>query len=160
MPYMPGMPSELLPVFEHFTAGPSLVTRAAEGIDPATLSRAGVEGWSVRDVLVHLADSELVRAVRMRLILAEDEPTLFVYDEGVWKKRLHYLWRSPEASISLFQQTRFGTAELLRQCDRQSWARVGIHPELGRLALADMLRIGVEHVDTHVAQIAALRHRS
>jgi hypothetical protein len=160
MPHMPGIPPELKPVFERFTEGPSLVTRATEGIDPATLSRAGVEGWSVRDVLVHLSDSELVRAVRMRMILAEDEPTLFVYDEGVWKKRLHYLWRSPEAAISLFQQTRFGTAELLRQCDRQSWARTAIHPELGRLALADMLRIGVEHVDTHVAQIAALRQRS
>ena len=74
--------------------------------------------------------------------------------------RRQQLWRSPEAAISLFQQTRFGTAELLRQCDRQSWSRTATHPELGRLALADMLRIGVEHVDTHVAQIAALRHRS
>jgi uncharacterized damage-inducible protein DinB len=154
---MPGMPPDLQPVFERFTQGPTLVYAAIRDIGPAQINRPGSEGWSIRDVLVHLSDTELVRAVRMRIVLTEDEPTLFTFDEGTWKKRLHYLWRSPEVALSLFQQTRFGTAEMLRNCDRQAWERAGIHPDLGRQTLATLLRLGVEHIDAHVAQIAALR---
>jgi hypothetical protein len=151
------MPDDLKPLFESFTEGPTFVNKVSEGIGPGLLSRPGPEGWSIRDVLVHLCDAELVRAVRMRMVLAADEPTLFTFDEGDWKRRLHYLWRSPEGALSLFQQTRFGNAELLRQCDRASWARVGIHPEAGRQSLGDLLRIAVEHDTAHVAQISTLR---
>ena len=157
---MPVIPAELKDLFQRFGEGPTFVNNAVRDIGPATINRPGPEGWSVRDVLVHLADTEIVRAVRLREMLAEDEPHFFAYDEGTWKKRLHYLWRSPDAALSLFQQTRFTNAELLRQCDRASWARTGQHPERGVLTLADMLRIGVEHVDAHVAQIGALRERS
>jgi hypothetical protein len=154
---MPGLPPDLTPVFERFTRGPSLVFEAIRDIGPAQINRPGKEGWSVRDVLVHLSDTELVRAVRMRTVLTEDEPTLVTFDEGTWKKRLHYLWRSPEVALSLFQQTRFSTAEMLRNCDRHAWERAAIHPDLGRQTLATMLRRGVEHVDDHIAQIAELR---
>ncbi len=144
-------------MFEQFGAGPKLIHEAISGVGPAEINRPGPEGWSVRDVLVHLSDTELVRAVRIRQMIAEDEPAFFAFDEGTWKRKLHYLWRSPEAALSLFQQTRFSTGELLRQCDRQSWARTATHPDRGLLTLADMLRIGVEHVDVHVQQIAKLR---
>ncbi len=156
---MPGMRPELQPVFERFTQGPAFVAEAIAGVDPGELNRPGDEGWSIRDVLVHLADTELVRAVRFRTMLVEDEPVLVVFDEGMWKKRLHYLWRSPEAAISLFQQTRYTNAELLRQCDRQAWERTARHAELGVVTVADILRRGVEHVDAHVGQIGELRGR-
>ena len=154
---MPYIPPALKPLFEQFGAGPKLVHEAIEGVGPSEMNRPGGEGWSVRDVLVHLSDTELVRAVRIRQMIAEDEPAFFTFDEAVWKKKLHYLWRSPEAALSLFQQTRFSTGELLRQCDRQSWERTATHPERGVLTLADMLQIGVEHVEAHVGQIRKLR---
>ena len=154
---MPYVPPELRELFERFGAGPRLVYAAIEGIGPSEINRPGPGGWSVRDVIVHLSDTELVRAVRIRQMIAEDDPVFFSYDENHWKKRLHYLWRSPEAALSLFQQTRYSTGELLRQCDRQSWERTATHPERGVLRLADMLRIAVEHVDAHVEQIGDLR---
>jgi len=154
---MPGMQPALQPVFERFTQGPSFIAEAIAGVDPGQLNRPGNEGWSIRDVLVHLADTELVRSVRFRTMLVEDDPLLVEFDQDVWKKRLHYLWRSPEAAISLFQQTRFANAELLRQCDRPSWERTARHPELGTVTVADILRRGVEHVDAHLEQIAELR---
>ena len=157
---MPVIPADLKDLFQRFGEGPTLVNNAVRDIGPSAISRPGHEGWAVRDVLVHLADTELVRAVRLRQMLSEDEPLFFSYDEGTWKKRLHYLWRSPDAALSLFQQTRFANAELLRQCDRPSWARTAKHPDRGILTVADMLRIGVEHVDAHVDQIVALRDRS
>jgi hypothetical protein len=151
------MPAALEPVFASFTEGPTLVARAIEGIDPGVLNRPGREGWSVRDVLIHLSDAELIAALRFRMILAEDRPTLPIYDQAIWKRRLHYLWRSPEAALSLFQQTRFGNAEILRQCAIGDWDRVGVHPERGEMTLAALLELYAGHATEHVAQIESLR---
>lgn len=154
---MPRLPAALEPVFQLFTEGPTLVTRAIEGLEPGLLSRPGRDGWSVRDVIVHLADAELIGALRFRMVLAGEKPPLPVYDQETWKKRLHYLWRSPEASLSLFQQTRFASAEMLRQCSASDWERVGVHPEHGEMTLGQLLVTYAEHAIEHVAQIQALR---
>jgi hypothetical protein len=156
---MPRLPSEIETAFERYLIGPTLVNEAVRGIDPAQLNRPNDEGWSVRDIVLHLADTEMMRAVRFGLILAEDEPELPVLNEKQWKRKLHYLWRSPEAALSLFTQMRFAMGEMLRQCDQKSWERGGLHPEFGRLTVADLVRRGVEHVDEHVAQIEAMRRR-
>lgn len=154
---MPRMPAALEPVFQQFTEGPTLVTRAIEGLEAGLLNRPGREGWSVRDVVVHLADAELVGALRFRMILAGEKPALPVYDPDTWKRRLHYLWRSPEASLSLFQQTRFASAEMLRQCSASDWERVGVHPERGEVTLGELLTQYAGHAPEHVAQILVLR---
>lgn len=154
---MPRMPAALEPVFQQFTEGPTLVTRAIEGLEAGLLNRPGREGWSVRDVVVHLADAELVGALRFRMILAGEKPALPVYDPDTWKRRLHYLWRSPEASLSLFQQTRFASAEMLRQCSASDWERVGVHPERGEVTLGELLTQYAGHASEHVAQILVLR---
>lgn len=154
---MQRLPAALEPVFQQFTEGPTLVTRAIEGLEAGLLNRPGREGWSVRDVVVHLADAELVGALRFRMILAGEKPALPVYDPDTWKRRLHYLWRSPEASLSLFQQTRFASAEMLRQCSASDWERVGVHPERGEVTLGELLTQYAGHASEHVAQILVLR---
>lgn len=151
------LPPEIAENLQRFVDGPSAVHGSMAGLDAGSLSRPGKEGWSIRDVLVHLSDTELVRAVRFRTMLTEDSPQLAGFDQEVWKRKLHYLWRSPEAALSLFQQLRYGSAEMLRQCDLRAWDRIGVHPERGNISVADLVRIGAEHVDEHVAQIAALR---
>ena len=108
---------------KRFVRGPALLREALDGTDPATLNRRPPgEDWSMRDVVIHLADSELVAAVRIRLLLAGDEPDLPIYDPDVWKRKLLYVFRDPEAAMSAFQQVRFGAAELLRA----SWARAAL----------------------------------
>ena len=151
------MPDALAAVFQQFTEGPTQVTQAIAGLEAGPFSRPGAEGWSIRDVVVHLADAELIGALRFRLILASENPVLPIYDPDTWKKRLHYLWRSPEASLSLFQQTRFASAEMLRQCSAQDWERPGVHPERGEVTLGQLLATYAEHAMEHVVQISALR---
>jgi hypothetical protein len=138
--------------------GPTLLRQAVDGLDAGAINRRPPgEDWSIRDVVIHLADAELVGAVRFRLVVAQDKAVLPVYDPDVWKRRLHYLWRDPEAAIALFQQTRYGTAELLHQCDAAAWQRTGIHPERGVMTLADLLELYAGHVEEHAAQIATFR---
>jgi hypothetical protein len=151
---MPEIPAHLRDAFARFKTGPTLVRSAVSGVDPALLNRRprGDE-WSIRDVIIHLSDTELVRAVRLRMMLAEEQPHLPDVDEGLWKRKLHYLWRDPESAISLFQQTRYANAELLAQCYADAWERTAIHASLGVMTVADQMIRGTDHVDDHVGQI-------
>jgi hypothetical protein len=158
---MPETPAHLREPFARFKSGPTLLRSAVSGVDPALLNRRPTgDEWSIRDVIVHLADTELVRAVRLRMMLAEDEPHLPDVDENLWKRKLHYLWRDPESALSLFQQTRFANAELLAQCYADAWDRTAIHATLGVMTVAEQMIRGADHVDEHIEQIRHNRESS
>jgi len=141
-----------------FAHGPAVLREAIHSLTMSELTRRGPgAGWSVRDVLVHLADMEIVRAYRIRLILAAEEPDLADIDEEGWQRKLQYLWRSPEAALSGFEQARFGTAEILNHVGRDAWKRTGTHPVDGPVSVADLVQRGVRHVEDHVGQIAEIR---
>lgn len=155
---MPRLPDDVVPVFDRFVRGPSLIREAITGIGPTEMSRPGREGWSIRDVLVHLSDAEMVRATRFRLILSSEEPPpIFGFDETTWKKRLQYLWRSPEAALALYESLIYTSAELLRQYAPKDWDRTGIHETEGPLSVRTLLTRGAEHAEAHADQIRALR---
>lgn len=155
---MPRIPAAIEPVFERFVSGPATIRRAIDGLDAAAFSRRPPgEDWSIRDIVVHLADAELVGAVRFRLSIAEERPQLPVYDHELWKRRLHYLFRDPEFALSSFQTTRYGTAELLQQCSADVWQREAVHPERGVMTVADLLELYALHAQEHAAQVAAFR---
>lgn len=155
---MPRLPAAIEPVFERFVSGPTTIRGAIDGLDAAAFSRRPPgEDWSIRDVVMHLADAELVGAVRFRLAIAEERPTLPVYDQELWKRRLHYLFRDPEFALSLFQQTRFSTAELLQQCGAGVWQREAHHPERGVMTVADLLELYAAHPEEHAAQVVTFR---
>jgi len=155
---MPQLRPEIQPIFARFVAGPTLIRQAIDGLDPGTLNRRPPgEDWSIRDIIVHLSDAELWAAVRFRMVVAEEEPHFAAHDEERWKRRLHYLWRDPEAAVSMFQQVRYGTAELLQQCDRAAWGRTGIHAERGAMTLEDLLEYYAAHAEEHADQIRRWR---
>ncbi|MGE3073419.1 MAG: DinB family protein [Dehalococcoidia bacterium] len=151
------LPENIVEPLERFTMGAAVVRKAIYAADAGTLSRPNAEGWSVRDILVHLSDAELVRATRIRMILAGEEPPVFTFDEAMWKRKLHYLWRSPEAAIALFDQLRFTTIEILRQLDFNSWERAGILPDGSRLTVGELIIRGANHSDDHAQQIREMR---
>ena len=155
---MPRIPDAHAKTYERFVRGPALVREALAGTDPATLNRRPPgEDWSMRDVVIHLADADLVAAVQIRLVLGGDEPVLPIYDQDLWKRKLLYVFRDPEAALSTFQQVRYGTAELLRECSAEAWERTGNHPQIGTVTVADLVLFGADHVDEHVAQLRTMR---
>ena len=132
--------------------------QAIAGIDAGLLNRRPPgDDWSIRDVIIHLSDAEMLGAVRIRLALAEEAPALPVYEQDLWKRRLQYLWRDPELALSLFQQIRYSTAEILEQCGVEAWQRTAIHPQDGPLTVAELVQLYVTHVEGHVAQIQSTR---
>src|SRR5690606_37547305 len=113
----------------------------------AIASRPPGHDWSVRDVLNHLADAELVRAVRIRMLLAEPGSILMPWDQGAWSRRLQYLWRTPELALAQFDVVRAGVVELLRHCDADAWERAGIGGDGNSVAVRELVERGATHVD-------------
>jgi hypothetical protein len=145
-------------LLDAFTRAPGLLREAVRDLGAGEFARRPPgQDWSVRDVVHHLADDELVRAVRIRLAVASPGAPLPAYDEGAWQRRLQYLWRSPELALATLDQVRFGTAEILQRLDDDGWARHGVHPERGELTVAAMVQGGIDHVTEHVAQVEAIR---
>ncbi len=155
---VPRIPDAHADAYERFARGPALVREALAGTGPVTLNRRPPgEDWSMRDVVLHLADAELVRAVQVRLALAGGEPALPAIDPDPWKRKLLYVFRDPEAALSAFQQVRYGSAELLRECAPDAWERAGRHPGFGTVTVAELVAHAAAHDEEHVAQLRALR---
>ncbi|MCS6953607.1 MAG: DinB family protein [Bryobacterales bacterium] len=154
------MPSDLDALLERFRRGPELVAVAITGAAGAELDFSPGPGkWSIRQVLCHLADSELVAAVRFRMVIAEDHPTLAVYDQDLWAARLDYTRRKISQALDTFRRTRSENYELLCGLPPETFSRTAVHPERGRLTLLDLVRTCAEHDERHARQLQSLRQQ-
>jgi len=121
------------------------------------LDRAPEEGgWTAREVVHHLADSEMTSAIRLRLLIAVDTPQIVGYDQDEFARRLHYD-RPIEASIEAFKAARRTTAEILERMSEAEWAREGTHTEHGRYTIPRWLEIYASHAHKHAEQIRVAR---
>jgi hypothetical protein len=137
--------------------GYRVIAEALTGITPAELdARPAAGSWSAREIVHHLADSEMTAAVRLRLLLAEDRPAIKGYDQEEFARRLHYD-RPHEASLELFRAVRASTAELMRGLSEAEWLREGTHSDVGRFGLDTWLRIYAPHAHKHADQIRRAR---
>lgn len=112
--------------------------------------------WTARQVIVHLADSEIVGAARIRQILAEHEPQLIAYDQEAWAQRLGYAQAAVEEAAALAIVLRRSTLTLLKQASTEDWQRRGLHQKRGWMRLADLVELYIGHVDSHIAQLEGI----
>jgi len=137
--------------------GYQMIVNALEGITDAEMdARPAPNEWSAREVIHHLADSEMTSAIRLRLLIAADEPTLLGYDEAEFARRLYYD-RPVTASLEAFKAARRTTAEILHRMGDEQWKRGGTHTATGRYTAEDWLEIYAAHAVEHAAQIREAR---
>jgi hypothetical protein len=140
-----------------YRAGYAAVVDALAGADDAALDRRpGPGAWSAREIVHHLADSEMTSAIRLRRLIAEDNPTIVGYDQEAFAVRLKYD-RPIAASLEAFRWARVSTAEILDQLTDEEWARAGTHSESGPYTVEHWLEIYAEHAVKHAAQIRRAR---
>jgi hypothetical protein len=113
--------------------------------------------WSIVHVLQHLADADIVWAWRMRLILAQDRPTLTGYDQDLWAEHLHYGDTDPNEALELFDVLRRANLRLLSRATERELARVGVHVERGDESLGHLRKLYAGHDLLHLRQIARIR---
>jgi len=104
-------------------------------------------------VIHHLADSEIMSAARLRLLLTEDAPVIQGYDEEELARRLHYDMRPLGPSVAALRATRETTAAILDRLSEEDWGRSGTHTEGGDYSVEGWLEIYAEHAHDHAGQI-------
>jgi hypothetical protein len=119
-------------------------------------AKPGPGRWSAREIVHHLADSEMTAAIRLRRLLAEDRPTIHGYDQEEFARRLHYD-RPHETSLEAFRYARECTAQLLERLTEADWLRKGTHTEAGSYSVEKWLEIYSQHAHRHARQILAAR---
>ena len=140
-----------------YKAGYEEVTRSLGGFPPDKLSERPLPGkWSAREIVQHLADSEMNSAIRLRKLLTEESPQIQGYDQDEYAARLRYNERDIQPALEAFRAARATTAQLLDAMTEEDWAREGTHSESGRYTAEDWLRIYAAHAHNHAAQIRRL----
>jgi len=137
--------------------GYAAIAEALLKITPEELdARPAPNKWTTREIVHHLADSEMTSAIRLRRLLAEDSPVIVGYDQEEFARRLHYD-RPIAASLDAFKAARATTGEILDRMTEEEWAREGTHSEAGRYTVLQWLEIYADHAHNHAMQIRAAR---
>ncbi|HEX8335255.1 MAG TPA: DinB family protein [Pyrinomonadaceae bacterium] len=145
-------------LIELYKAGYDEVVRSLEGIDEKSMAAHPIPGkWSAREIVQHLADSEMNSAIRLRKLLTEDDPQIQGYDQEHYAASLRYNERPVGPALDALRGARATTAQLLDRMTDADWSRAGTHSESGRYTAEDWLRIYADHAHNHAAQIRRLR---
>jgi hypothetical protein len=113
--------------------------------------------WSIREVVQHLADSELVGGFRLRMVLAHDRPPLTGYDQDLWASRLRYRDVEVSDAIEQFTALRRANMRIWQRLSPTDLVRVGIHGERGEESLEHMRRLCAGHDLLHLQQLKRIR---
>ena len=142
-------------LLDQFRTGYADVEAALAGISESELDHPAPDGgWTAREVTHHLADSEATAYVRLRRLIAEDDPLIQGYDEPEYARRLHYD-RPIASSLAVLRGVREASLSLLESLTPAEWERTGTHSESGTYSVDRWLEIYANHSHDHANQIRA-----
>lgn len=140
---------------------PGEIRAAIDGLDDKQLDtpyRTG--GWTVRQVVHHLADAGLNCFSRFKLALTESNPTIKPFDEEPWANTADSLDAAPDISLLIMDGLHARMTLLLRSMERSDFEKQFYHPGQGsQLKLSFLLAFAAWHGRHHVAHITSLRER-
>jgi hypothetical protein len=141
-----------------FAAGAARYRQAtADLTDEEIRSRPrGAGRWSIHEIILHSADSEMQGTFRIRKTWCEAPALWPIHDQDTWSQVLHYQGQGTEArerALTLIAALREQTLPLFRRATAEDWRKSGTHPEFGVLTLRNLLELYADHSKRHVDQI-------
>ena len=137
---------------------PVVLERFLAPLSPELITKPEAPGkWSIREVIQHLADSEMVGGVRLRMVLAHDRPIIVGYDQDLWADRLRYRDVDVREALEQFTVLRRRNMRLWQELSPADLARVGRHNERGEESLEHMRKLYAAHDLLHLRQIERIR---
>lgn len=118
------------------------------------------EGWTVKQLVHHVADSHMNAYIRFKLGLTEENPTIKPYDEGAWARLSDTRNLPINISLTLLHALHIRWVEILKDISTSDWNRTVFHPEQKKeITLWHLLGMYAWHSKHHVAHVTALRER-
>src|SRR5579871_1767727 len=140
MVHHPHIMSELADLLERFRRGGELLAMATTGA-------AGPE----------LDFKPAGNHMRVRQIIAEENPTLQYFDDDAWAEKLDYHKRKISHALENFRRLRTENHELLKDLPESAWTRSGTHSKDGPMSLQQVVAWYAQHLEDHVREIQAAR---
>jgi len=139
---------------------PARLKKAVTGLTEKQLDtpyRPG--GWTVRQVVHHVADSHMNAYVRTRLALTEDNPPVKPYDESKWAELPDAKVMPIAGSLAIIEALHERWVHLLRALPAEKLSSTMFHPEHGKITIDALLEIYAWHGPHHTAHVTELRKR-
>jgi hypothetical protein len=146
-------------LIRQYKDGVRAVAEAFQGVSEEELDRSASGEWTPRMIAHHLADSEMTSAIRLRRLIAEENPVITGYDEAQFASKLTSD-RPVEPSLQAMRWARESTAQILERLNDEEWRRAGTHSESGTYSVEDWLTIYANHGHDHAKQVARSLGRS
>lgn len=141
-------------LIDAYSRGHQPLREAVGDLPEHQLDARPIEGrWSIREVVCHLADSEIVYADRMKRVIAEQDPLFYEADPDLFGPALHCGQRSLATELDVIQVVRAHMAAILRALDQGQFERTGRHSLEGTLSLQTLLQRVTDHIPHHLAFI-------
>ncbi len=155
---IPKPPDPRKAVLDRYAEGGLLLPQASSNLTAdLSTARPGPGLWSIAELVAHLLDADLVLAERMKRVIAEDDPPLIAFDEAAWVDRLDSHAMPVDEATALFAANRKWMARVLGAQGEAAFARSGVHAELGRMTLAELIVKANGHLDHHLKFLYAKR---
>jgi uncharacterized damage-inducible protein DinB len=139
------------------SATPARLARLLAKRSPRELARKpGPDRWSVRQILAHLADAEVVHAYRIRMMLGDSGGTIQAFDQDVWASEGRYEAVEVAVALEAFTALRRLNLAFYRRLTAEKGRRFGVHQERGRESIDHTSRMYTGHDLNHLGQIAAI----
>jgi hypothetical protein len=139
---------------------PDVLAMLVEGLCAEDLDQRPAPGkWSIREIVAHLADDELVGAYRMRLILSAPGTAIQAFDQAVWARTGRYRTSDVNESLDLYRTLRFANLKLLQSLTAPEWDTFGVHAERGVESVRDIAMYFAGHDINHFRQIDDIRRQ-
>jgi hypothetical protein len=128
---------------------------AVELITPGNIDKADYAGWTPRQIVHHMADSESQSASRLRRILAEPGSQILGYDENMWSEAhaLGYTELPIEASLAVYVAARASSLQILGRITDGDLKKFAIHSERGEFSVESWLQVYGKHPLDHANQL-------
>jgi len=117
------------------------------------MKRPEPDRWSIKELVCHIVDTEIVAMIRMKKIIAENKPQLLHFDQDAWAQKLNYMEWDLKETLLLFGLARNSMASVLRTLPAAAWRRTGVHETRGSITLRQLLDLTNKHSKDHLSQI-------
>jgi uncharacterized damage-inducible protein DinB len=139
---------------------PAQLRDATGNLNDAALDTPYREGgWTVRQVVHHVADSHMQAYARCKFALTESNPSILAYNEAVWARLVDARTLPVASSLALLEGLHARWSTLLGSLQEADWPRTYVHPENGSMTLDRTLALYSWHGRHHLAHVLGARYR-
>ncbi|MFZ1979467.1 MAG: DinB family protein [Bacteroidota bacterium] len=114
-------------------------------------------GWTGKEVLIHIKDSETVAYDRIRRIISEEKPILWYFEQDLWQKNLEYMNQDITLAKNVFLTTRESIIETVEMHLKKHAKKEGVHSRRGAMSLKDQIEFLLWHADKHINHLKKIK---